>query len=74
MGAACGTYEGEEKFIFKVWWKIWKKREHLPDLGVNERILKWTLNKWNAMLCSGSCDSGRGQVAGSVNMMNLRFP
>jgi hypothetical protein len=48
----------EKRNSFSFGGKTWKKREHLQDLGVDERILKWTLNKWDAIVRSGSCDSG----------------
>jgi hypothetical protein len=34
-----------ERNSFSFGGKTWKKREHLQDLGVDDRILKWTLNK-----------------------------
>jgi hypothetical protein len=38
MGAACGTYGGEEKCI-EFWWGNLKDGDHLEDLGLDSKIL-----------------------------------
>jgi len=46
MGGACGTHGRDEKCIQYSGWKIWGRRYHLKDLGVDRRIiLKWVLEK-----------------------------
>jgi hypothetical protein len=51
MGRACGTYEGQEKCGGDL-----MKRDHLEDLGVDERIIlkcifkQWDVEAWTRLL------------------------
>ena len=53
MGDACCTNGGEE--VNKgFWWQNLKERDHLGDLGVDERIiLKWIFKKYDSRVRAG---------------------
>src|SRR5215510_11196039 len=68
------THTKEKRNSFSFSGKPWKKREQSQDLGVDERILKWTLNKWDVIVRSGSRDFGSSQVAASKHNDILRVP
>ena len=47
MGAACSMY-GERRGTYRFWCGDLKERDHLEDLGVDERIiLKGNFKKWD---------------------------
>jgi hypothetical protein len=50
---------------YRAWWGNWLEKDHMEDLGVDWRILKWMLKKWDGgrhgLNWSGS---GQWQVAG----------
>jgi len=48
MGGACSANGGEERHIQGFWWG------NLGDQGVDGRILKWILRKWDVGLWTGS--------------------
>jgi len=72
MAGACNTYEKYEKFIlrfgWKTWtegnrfgWKTWTEGDRFGDPGVDGRMLKKILNKWDGRMGEygqHSCDSG----------------
>jgi hypothetical protein len=45
---------GDRRCAYRVWWGDVKERNHLEDLGVDERILlKPVFKKWDGELWSG---------------------
>ena len=37
----------------RFWWGNWRERDHLEDLSINGRILKWLLRKWEWVMGAG---------------------
>jgi hypothetical protein len=53
MGDACGTYGGEVVNTGLCWQNL-KERDHMEDLGVDERIiLKWIFKKYDCRVRGG---------------------
>jgi hypothetical protein len=38
---------GKRQVHSRFWWGDLRESDHLQDLGVNGRILKWILKKWD---------------------------
>jgi len=47
------------------WWGDLMEGGHLEDLGVDGRILKWILKKWDVGHELDLCGSGQGQLEGT---------
>jgi hypothetical protein len=53
MGGACRTCEKDEEFLQTFSLRYLKGRDHLGDIGVGGRILKWISNKWGENIWTG---------------------
>jgi hypothetical protein len=50
---------GEERKVYRVWWKILKERDHLEDQGIVGRMgSEWISGKWAGGCGVDSIDSG----------------
>ena len=39
---------GERKCVYRAWWENLRKRDHLEDPNVDERIMEnWIFKKWD---------------------------
>jgi hypothetical protein len=48
MGGKCSTYGGGGKVHTEFWWGDLKERDHLENLGADERIiLKWIVKEYD---------------------------
>jgi hypothetical protein len=72
MDGACGTYVGEEKWL---WWGNMNEGDHLEDLGVHDnRILNWIWKKREDEAYSELIWTRKNKAwAVMDNVMNLRF-
>ena len=39
----------ERRGVYRVWWGDVMERDHLEELGIDGRILKWICNKWDVV-------------------------
>jgi len=45
---------GERRVIYRVWWGNLRERDHLEDLSVDGRILRYKFGKWDVGAWTGS--------------------
>jgi hypothetical protein len=54
MGGACSTYGGRGEAYTGFWWGNVRERDHLENLGVDEKILlRWIFRKWDGRVWIG---------------------
>jgi hypothetical protein len=67
MGGACSAYGGGGEPYTGFWWGNLRYRDHLGDLGVDERItLRWIFRKWNVVSWTGLSWLRIGTVGGHL--------
>jgi hypothetical protein len=47
---AFGTYGGRGEVCIGLWWGSVREKDHLADLGIDARMLKWVFKKWGGRL------------------------